>query len=320
MIQKKAGQPSPASHELRANVVDIRRFSTHDGDGIRTTVFLKGCPLACVWCQNPETINARRGPVFFASKCIDCNLCVVASQHGEVTREHGVITPHLKRSGDWEAVVDSCPTGALAFNATSYTVAELVHQVMADRAFFGHGGGVTLSGGEPLFMPHFASRVLQCLQEQGVHTAIETALNVRTEFVLESLAHVDQFFADFKIFDNAEHQRWIGQPNDLIKTNIAALLTSERAGDVIVRTPLIPGVTATEENIGAIVGFICGLYPEVRYELLNYNPLAIAKYELLPNREFLFSREQNPRRYTSAEMAAFRDIARDAGVRNLVVD
>lgn len=321
MVVVRNLQPRDPSR-LAANVVDIRRFSTHDGAGIRTTIFLKGCSLACTWCQNPETIEARLGPVFFRKKCIDCQRCVDAATHGEafVDADGHVWVDTTVKDADWLTHVDACPTGAIAFNGARYTVAELVELAQRDRVFFGDTGGVTLSGGEPLFMPHFASALLAALQAEGIHTAIETALNVRTEFVLNALLHVDHLFADCKLIDPDAHQRYTGQRNDLILANITALLTGDRRNDVTIRTPMIPGITATPENIAGIAGFISGLHQGVRYELLNYNPLAAAKYDVLPGQDFQFTRDENPPMYSAAQMDEFRAIARDAGVRNLIVE
>lgn len=305
---------------LAANVVDIRRFSTHDGDGIRTTIFLKGCSLACQWCQNPETIEARIGPVFLPGKCIDCGRCVELANQGEawVGPDGRVKVDVSVAAADWLAQVNTCPTGAIAFNGVRYTVAELVEVALRDRVFFGRGGGVTLSGGEPLFLPHFAAALLAALKAEGVSTAIETALNVRTEFLLEALPHTDLILADCKILDPIAHRRFTGHDNRLILENLRVLLTGERRDDVIVRTPLIPGATATTQNIAAIAGFISELYPQVRYELLNYNPLAAAKYDLLP-REFLFARDENPAPYSPLELRSFEEVARRAGVKALVL-
>lgn len=305
---------------LAANVVDIRRFSTHDGAGIRTTIFLKGCSLACQWCQNPETLDARLGPVFFRSKCIDCLRCVDIATHGEasVDADGQVSVDVTVPDADWLAQVNSCPTGAIAFNGVRHTVAELVDIAQRDRVFFGREGGVTLSGGEPLFMPHFAAALLAALKAAGINTAVETALNVRTEFLLEALPHCDHVFADCKLIDPVAHERYTGHDNALILENLRVLLTGDRCDDVTVRTPMIPGVTDTEENIRGIASYISGLYPGVRYELLNYNPLAAAKYEVLPGRDYLFEKDQNPTMYSRAQMDAFGDIAREAGVRHLV--
>lgn len=309
--------PRPVS--LAANVVDIRRFSTHDGDGIRTTVFLKGCTLACAWCQNPETIVGRLGPVFFRGKCIDCLLCVDAATRGEATVDaagHVQVDVTIP-DADWLAQVNLCPTGAIAFNGVRYTVDELVEVVQRDRVFFRETGGVTLSGGEPLFVPHFAATVLGQLQEAGIDTAIETALNVKPDVLAEVLPVTDHVYADLKLFDDAAHRRHVGFGNEQILANLATLLTGERASDVIVRTPLIPGITDTEENITAIAGFISGLFPDVHYELLNYNPLAAAKYDVLPGREYVFADDANPPMFSRDQLDRFVAIAAAAGVRNV---
>jgi pyruvate formate lyase activating enzyme len=153
-----------------------------------------------------------------------------------------------------------------------------------------------------------------------MNTAIETALNVRPEFLAEALPYADHVFADCKLIDDAAHRRYVGAPNERILANLATLLTGERRADVTVRTPLIPGVTDGEDNIAGIASFISGLYPDVRYELLNYNPLASAKYDVLPGREFLFAPEENPPLFSKAQMAGFRDLARANGVWNLIVE
>ncbi len=307
---------------LAANAVDIRRFSTHDGAGIRTTVFLKGCTLACAWCQNPETIEPRLGPVFFRNKCIDCSLCVDAATHSEATMDADghVHVDTTVRDADWLAQVNTCPTGAIAFNGVRYTVAELVDIAQRDRVFFGAEGGVTLSGGEPLFVPHFAAEVCRELQADGIDTAIETALSVREEAMLEVLPHVDHVFADLKLMDADAHRHYIGHDNAQILGNLERLLTSPYADRVTIRTPMIPGITDDDANVRAIASFISGLYPDVRYEILNYNPLAAAKYDVLPGRTYVFDRDGNPAMLSSARMDALRDVARDAGVKTIVVD
>lgn len=306
--------------QLAANVVDIRRFSTHDGQGIRTTIFLKGCSLECAWCQNPETINPRIRPVFFRTRCIDCGLCEAAGG-AAVTRDgEGRVRVDTTAPADWEAMATVCPTGAITFDAKRYTVAELVELAQRDRVFFGAGGGVTLSGGEPLFLPHFAAALLRALKSAGINTALETALNVRQEFLFEALPGVDHVFADCKLIDPEAHRRYTGHTNERVLANLAALLRGDRRDDITVRTPLIPGITDGEENIAGIARFISGVYPDVTYELLNYNPLAAAKYDVLPGVMYVFDTDENPRMFNPAQMEGFREIARANGVRNLVAD
>lgn len=306
---------------LAANVVDIRRFSTHDGQGIRTTIFLKGCSLACSWCQNPESIDPKITPVFFRSRCIDCGLCDIDAAAGAVHRDGtGAIRVDTRvAEADWRALHDVCPTEAITFDATRYTVAELVERAQRDRVFFGRGGGVTLSGGEPLFLPRFAAALAKALQAGGINVAIETALNVKPEHLFDTLPHLDHVFADLKLIDDEAHRRYTGMPNSRVLANLEALLGSDRRSDVTIRTPMIPGITDSEANIAGIAQFVTAIYPDVRYELLNYNPLAAAKYEVLPGVDFVFGKDDNPQMFSKAQMAVFEQVARDNGVRNIVV-
>lgn len=319
---RKLELAAPPVTKLAANVVDIRRFSTHDGAGIRTTVFLKGCTLACAWCQNPETIEPRLGPVFFRKKCIDCGRCVEAATKAEASvGEDGHVQVDVTvKDADWASQVERCPTGAIAFNGRRYTVSELVEVVQRDRVFFGSTGGVTLSGGEPLFVPGFAAAVFRELQAIGIDTAIETALNVKPKVLLEALPHLDQVFADCKVFDPELHRHYIGYRNAQILSNIELLLTSRYRAKVTIRTPMIPGISDDDENVHHIARFISNVYPDVAYEILNYNPLAAAKYDVLPGRSYVFDEDHQPAMLTRARMAELRAIARNAGVRNVVIE
>ena len=308
-----------ATEELLATVVDIRRFSTHDGDGIRTTIYLKGCSLSCVWCQNPETISPLIEPMFFRRRCISCGLCVQAGTSGEAWRgQDGTVEVDTSVAGSWARLVDACPTGALRWNAKNYRIPELVKIVLRDRPFFRDGGGVTLSGGEPLFRPRVAVALLRSFRDEGVNIAVETALHVQTRTLAKAAEYSDTVFADFKVFDPSTHSRVVGRGNSLINENIEYLLTSPHRDNVVVRTPLIPGYTTACENIYRIGAFISGLHPEVRWELLNYNPLAAAKYDQVLDRDFAYAAGQNPPLYTSTEMDEFRAIARESGVRNVI--
>lgn len=302
--------------------MDVRRFSTHDGRGIRTTIFLKGCSLNCAWCQNPETINPRIRPVFFPSRCIDCGLCLAPEFGSAVQRrvDGGVRVDITNREADWDGLVQVCPTGAIRFDAERYTVAQLVEMAKRDRPFYGAGGGVTISGGEPLFLPHFARELLRALKAEGIDTAVETALNVRPEFLFGVLGWADHVFADCKLIDPDAHRRHIGHGNARILANLEGLLRCEHRSDVTVRTPMIPGITDGEDNIAGIARFISSIYPEVRYELLNYNPLAVAKYDVLPDRDYVFDKNENPGMFSAAEMDRLRQVARDNGVVNVVVE
>lgn len=302
---------------MKGLVFDIKRFSTHDGKGIRTTVFLKGCTLKCVWCQNPEGISIKKRPLYFQNKCIHCNTCVNLAQNGGVYQENGNIKLDVTKEEDWETIVDECPAVALAMDSKEYSVDELLKEIMKDEVFFKYDGGVTLSGGEPLFQHEFAIELLRRLQENGIHTSMETALNVPTEVVGKALKYLDHLFADCKLIDSSQHQMYAGVSNELIKKNLEMLLTSDKRDQIVIRTPLIPGFTDSEENLAGIARFLSGIYPEVHYELLNYNPLAQAKYSMV-DMEYCY--EDNPKMFTDNQMRAFGKILTDNGIKNLILE
>lgn len=313
----KEAAKSQQEKENKGLIFDIRRFSTHDGDGIRTTVFLKGCPLRCVWCQNPEGLSREISPMHMENKCIGCGTCVALARDGGMQREDGRITLHRERHEDWAALADACPAEALVLDSRFYSVPDLLTELRKDAVFFRHGGGVTFSGGDPLLQAGFVAKVAEALQEEGIHTAIETELGVSRENVDLVLPHIDQIFADMKVDDDALHRRYTGVSNRQIKENLTRLLTGPYRERVIVRTPLIPGYTATEENLRRIAHFLSALCPDVHYELLGYNPLAQAKYHLV-GREYCFSEEDNPKLYTKEQMQHFAEIVRENGIRNLI--
>lgn len=303
---------------MKGTVFDIKRFATHDGSGLRTTIFFKGCPLQCVWCQNPEGLEAKPGPVYFANRCIGCGTCINISRNQGVTAEKSGLKLHRNRQDNWEEIIYHCPTGAIAMDARTYTVQELIHEAEKDRVFYRRGsGGVTLSGGEPLMQGDFAAELLSELKKQGIHTAIETSLFTSLETLKKVLPHLDQIYADMKLADSDEHAAYTKVSNEQIKKNIEYLLTSPKREQVIIRTPLIPEFTATKHNLAATAEFLSCLYPEVHYELLNYNPLAEAKYHLV-EREYCF--KENPKMYTKAQMTAFGELVREHGIKNLIME
>lgn len=302
---------------MKGKVFDIRRFSTHDGKGIRTTVFLKGCPLRCVWCQNPEGICAEIQMMHLQKKCICCGSCLNAAKDGGVYLENGQIRIKQSLTEDWNHLMRICPTGALVKDAKVYTAQELVEELLKDEIFFRKGGGVTLSGGEPLFQGDFVYEVLRSLREKGIHTAIETSLNASTAIVEKVMPYLDQIYADMKIADEQKHRRYVGMSNVLIKKNLKLLLESEMREKMIIRTPLIPQLTAEGQNLKEIAAFLSGIYPEVKYELLNYNPLAEAKYHLI-GKTYCF--KENPKMYSRQQMEAFGKIAKENGIKNLIME
>lgn len=339
-VEGTAGQFARLSsaEERRGVIFDVRRFSTHDGSGIRTTVFFKGCPLRCRWCHNPEGIRATRRPLFFEKRCISCQLCAKAARAageqlgaertsaGDDVQADVLVRGIPYRADDaenralWERMIEACPSGALSWDSRTVTSAALASELLRDLPFFRHGGGVTLSGGEPLLQPEFAADVLRRCQAAGVHTAIETALAVPEGNLRTVLPHLDHVFADCKVWGRAAHVAATGVPNDVILANLRLLLRGVQTADfltVTIRTPLIPQFTAMEENIRAIAQFLASENPAIHYELLNYNPLAAAKYHLV-GRAYCF--DENPRKFTEVEMERFAEIARGAGLTNVTID
>lgn len=300
----------------RARIFDIRRFSTHDGSGIRTTVFFKGCPLECVWCHNPEGIAFERQPLWFESKCVGCGSCLRTARCGGVLKENGRIVLHPSCAEDWNAIVDECPAGALRWDSREVSQDEVMAEIRKDKPFYAHGGGgVTLSGGDPLMQADFAAELLKNCRREGVNTAIETELYAPWPKAWQVLEQCDAIYADLKLYDAKMHRQYTGRDNALILNNFAKLLKSELKTRLIVRLPLIPQITATMENIGAISRFLTDLYPATALELLNYNPLASAKYALVGKKYSLCERHG---RFSAEEMEQFCAIAAANGIKRLV--
>lgn len=266
--------------EIRALVFDIKRFALHDGPGIRTTAFIKGCPLSCVWCQNPEGIEPKPVLWYSDSQCIKCEHCIEVCPNNALESNTdnkpfiNIDRAICDRSGN---CVKSCPSGALHWDSRSYSAEELTEQLVRDAVFYeSSGGGITLSGGEPLFQPEFSVEVLKKCKERGFQTAIETTLYASRAVIKKTVPFVDLFLADLKLINNEEHKKYTGVENILILENMEYL--AELGCPMTIRVPLIPDLTDTEENISGIARFVSGLNGDIPVELLNFNPLAESKY------------------------------------------
>jgi len=269
-----------ALEQVDGTVFDVQRYSLDDGPGLRTAVFLKGCPLRCVWCSNPESQRIDPELLLFGSSCIACGACVVgcAVQSRKLDGDH--IEWNRKLCTRCGECVMTCPAHAMVWSGVRRKAGDLVREVLRDAAFYESGGGLTLSGGEPLLQPAFAEALLRLAKTERLDTVIETTGNAPWE-TLESVSpYVDLWLFDLKHMDSPEHRKWTGVGNDLILANLRRLATA--GAPIQVRLPLIPGVNWSDENLRGTGEFIAKLGGSVRsLDLLPYHKLARAKYEAL---------------------------------------
>jgi len=264
-------------------ILDLKGNSLDDGPGIRTVVFFKGCPLSCVWCHNPESKKAAPEISYAKSECVGCNTCNEICPENALDRKNPYFIDRVKCTL-CAACAEDCPSGALSMVGTPMSIQEIISAVAKDKPFYKNsGGGVTLSGGEPTLYMDFLSDLLQCLKKDGIHTLIETCGLFEFEsFEKKVLPYIDTIYYDIKIIDPETHQQFCGVKNDRILKNFSNLHTlsasAENSFELLARTPLIPDITATEENLTQIADFLKarGVH---QTRLLAYNPLWHEKNE-----------------------------------------
>lgn len=241
-------------------ITDIQRFCMHDGPGVRTTVFFKGCPLRCAWCHNPETQSYQKELLFYIKKCIKCGIC------GACDRETCIVCGRCAKN---------CPTGAREIVGKEYTPMEVYEQILKDIAFYGENGGVTFSGGECMMQIEPLSEVLKMCKENGIHTAVDTAGYVPFENFKKIIPFTDLFLYDIKCFDTPKHKEYTGVDNEQILSNLKKLF---KIGTTVwIRIPIIPSVNDSVEEMQKIKDFldVCGSTEKV--ELLPYHPMGESK-------------------------------------------
>ncbi len=249
-------------------VFNVQRFSTQDGPGLRTTVFMKGCPLACSWCHNPESQSVAPAFVRLAHRCMRCGRCTDVELESPVVVERDACD------------VEACPTGALQMVGERTDVATLVRKLLRDRIFFDEsGGGVTISGGEPLVQAPFVIEVLRLLRAEGVHTALDTCGYGPWPYLHDAAAQADLVLYDLKLLDAARHEAVTGVSNEIILGNLRALAGYHH--NIWIRIPIIPAVNDDSENIEATARFLCSLPSALRIDLLPYHPTGEAKFARL---------------------------------------
>jgi len=261
-------------------VFNIQRCSIHDGPGIRTTVFIKGCPLHCDWCHNPESLDGAPEVVINEKKCTSCGACIEACPESNGERP--------ARGADWDdgtcqrcgACAEACPGEARELIGEPRAVADLVAEVERDRPFFeSSGGGVTFSGGEPLCHPTFLAACLEACREKGLHTAVDTSGFASKKVVSDIARLADVLLYDLKHMDSVVHKRHTGVDNERILENLQTL--SQEGAEIWIRFPLIPGFNDDEENLEAMASFIGALPNKHPLFVLPYHPTGIDKYRRL---------------------------------------
>lgn len=270
---------------MKARILNIQRMSTEDGPGIRSTVFFKGCPLACSWCHNPESIASGPRTVFSAERCIGCGNCSAVCEQQALPPPGQGPRPDPARCQACGRCVEQCPAAALELLGQERELDGLFDELIRDRVFFEEsGGGVTASGGEPLLWPKFVAELFARLRAEGIGCALDTCGQAQTEALRAVAAAADLILYDLKAIDSELHRRHTGLDNHRILENLRDLAAGRRPGQRLwIRTPLIPGATASAENLAGLGRFLAGeLNGAVeRWELLAFNNLCREQYARL---------------------------------------
>ncbi len=292
------------------NIFSIERHALHDGDGIRTIVYFKGCPLRCLWCSNPESQDVQDYLAVFWNRCIYCDKCVeVCPQKAFRRTETGLEHDRGRCAADGHCV-EVCPADALRLWGRRMAVEEVLAEVSKDLPFYlASGGGVTLSGGETMMQAPFATRLLEACREQGIHTALETCGHARWTAFQAIVPHLDQLMYDIKHMDSSRHVQLTGVPHRLILDNAGRL--AGRGVAMTIRQTVIPGQNDSKENIHQLAEFVKGLAGRPPIELLPYHGYGAPKYEQL-DRGYSLTELEPP---TQEQLQRLRDLVRGHGLR-----
>ena len=261
---------------ITGTVLSIERCALHDGPGLRTTVFLKGCPLSCIWCHNPESQLFEPELYALDEKCIFCGACEAVCKNHSVGKNDAKHLINRKACNACGKCVNACPASALEIKGTVMSAKDVIDIALKDRLYYEHsGGGLTLSGGEPLAQFEFTHELLRLARESGLHTCIETSGYADTEQYLSILPYVDLFLYDYKESDDTNHVNFTGAPQGLILDNLAAI--DKAGGKIILRCPIIPDCNERDEHLSAIAARANSFDNIIEVDIMPYHPMGISK-------------------------------------------
>ncbi len=273
------------------NIINIQKYCVHDGPGIRTTVFFKGCPLSCWWCHNPESQNPKDEIMFFQERCTGCGVCAKRCPQNAIEIKNNISIVDLSKCTLCGKCTDFCPNNAKEYVGKKITVDELMNEIVKDQVFYDESnGGVTFSGGEPLLHADFLEEVLKRCRIRGIHTAIETSGFATWEKLEKVAKNIDLFLYDLKQINNEKHKKFMGVENVIILDNLKKL--SDMGANIIIRMPLISGVNDDDEHIDGVIKFLSNI-KVIQVNLLPYHKMGMDKYRRL-DREYKLTGMEKP--------------------------
>jgi len=295
---------------ITGTIFDIKKFSLHDGPGIRTTVFFKGCDMRCRWCHNPESHRLEPELMFRPDRCIGCQSCLTVCTQKAISLNDDVITHQKEKCIQCGRCADVCNAQAREMVGRESTVEEVMTEIEKDLPFYVQsGGGVTFSGGEPLLQKDFLSALLHSCKARGIHTAVDTCGYADWKDIDSIRNQTDLFLYDLKLVDDVLHRKHTGVTNKNILRNLQKL--SDGGQDIIIRVPIVPGITDTKENIHHIGELTMRLSHLRRLDILPYFHIAAEKYQRL-HRVYDLTETRPP---SAERMSQIADLLRDFGLK-----
>jgi pyruvate formate lyase activating enzyme len=262
---------------VEGTIFDIKKYAIHDGPGIRSTVFFKGCPLACRWCHNPEGITVASQKIYRQERCIGCGECIRICPHEVMTQTAEGIVWDPAKCNLCRTCVDHCPSEAIEFVGRRVAAGEVMREIEKDIAFYDQsGGGITLSGGEPLMQPDFLLQLLDACAGLDLHRTVDTTGYADSRLLLEVAQKTDLFLYDLKLMDADKHRDFTGVSNERILNNLKLL--AQNGARIQVRVPVIPGINSDAENIDRTAAFVSGLPGVEHIAILPFHNSARSKY------------------------------------------